>query len=1078
MTSTLKHTLPSIDIVGASAGTGKTTRLATEFIEAVEGIKTGTPIDPTKILVCTFTCKAADELCARIRKQLLKSGNTDAAQLVLAGYVGTVNGICGRLLKDYAIESGYSPEQNVIPEHMQTALFEMASSDVLDAYAMRIDEIADRLSFDFGRKSRFGKNLHWTHHVREICALARANAMEPEMLRQSAQLSCDGMLQYFEQRDGSIDPDDMHQELFVALDKAVYELERTNDDTKVTADALETLRDCAGRAFHGPLRWADWTKLSKVKVASANRKIVEDVLRLTKNVTRHPQLHDDVREYIQNVFECAIDCLAAYQDYKAANGLVDFIDQEYLALALLDNPQVQESLRSRLEIALIDEFQDTSPIQLALFLKLANIVKHSIWVGDVKQAIYGFRGTDPGLMKRASELFNRQPPLEKSYRSRPELVNFSNEIFRRVFPTFGITEEDVVIRPSGKRAESERHTIEVWRCNGTNLEECYQSIAVAMQQMLADESIRIEDALTGNQRTLRGSDIAILSRKNDHCSKIAEALADSGMKVAMSRSGLLDTPECLLAISSLRFLLDKYDRVALGRIVHLMQDYATAKPEDWLEAWLKAGKNPEKILPHAEKFQELRSQLATCTASDALGLAISAGKVLDMVHGWGNVAQRLSNLDALRGIVTEYEDACAMARVAATARGFVIYLEQLEDSDQPPSADPDAIQLLTYHGSKGLEWPIVVLADLDAECNPKVHKDLCRVYVESSDDKFDIADPLRGRWIRFWPWPFGLQEKDGHFEIQAANSREFASTAHRLLAENTRLMYVGITRARDVLVFAPYIGRDKNPGGFQWLEELRCEAKSVIEIPEEGDNAIIRVGTSTHRAYLREFKSEDNLNKQIERKQTFAPPRPDFKIIKRAPYAVSPSSMTSPSPLPSSSTTIIDIGARIAINGNADMQTLGDCVHSFLAVDDINAPPDRRLANAKRICELWSVDQIAHEDFLEMSERLQKFLSTEFGADHIPYSECPVAARLGEQRLRGTIDLLIETQQALHIIDHKSFPGAMEKWADKAMSYLPQLEAYATALSQASEKPVGRLLIHMPIVGKIVELPFGANQQR
>src|SRR5690242_15753 len=123
MLETLEQILPSIDIVGASAGTGKTTRLSVEFLQALEGASGRPPVDPDGIIVCTFTNKAADELQARIRQRLLQTGQVEAAQLVLTGYVGTVNAICGRLLKDYALECGLSPSQEVIPEHMQASLF-------------------------------------------------------------------------------------------------------------------------------------------------------------------------------------------------------------------------------------------------------------------------------------------------------------------------------------------------------------------------------------------------------------------------------------------------------------------------------------------------------------------------------------------------------------------------------------------------------------------------------------------------------------------------------------------------------------------------------------------------------------------------------------------------------------------------------------------------------------------------------------------------------------------------------------------------------------------------------------------
>ncbi len=83
---------------------------------------------------------------------------------------------------------------------------------------------------------------------------------------------------------------------------------------------------------------------------------------------------------------------------KTQKGLIDFVDQEQRLFQLLDHPTVEETLREELQLLMVDEFQDTSPIQLALFLKLSRLADQVIWVGDIKQSIYGFRGSDPTLM--------------------------------------------------------------------------------------------------------------------------------------------------------------------------------------------------------------------------------------------------------------------------------------------------------------------------------------------------------------------------------------------------------------------------------------------------------------------------------------------------------------------------------------------------------------------------------------------------------------------------------------------------------------------------------------------------------
>ncbi|MBY0551732.1 MAG: UvrD-helicase domain-containing protein [Candidatus Obscuribacterales bacterium] len=1076
MTVSADKRSPGIDIVGASAGTGKTTRLATEFIKAVRGDENRGPVDPTKIIVCTFTKKAAEEISARIRQELLKQGLVDEAQLVLAGYVGTVNSICGRLLKDYALECGLSPHQEVIPEQMQGHLFSIATATVLDAFAQRIEEIAKRLSFtETTKKTRFVRRTHWMDHVRTISNFARANGMSASTLRASAERSWEGMKAHLGSVYEGFDPEELDQLLTAELERVVTGIDASNDPTEVTEKALQELRACFARSRTEGLSWRDWASIKKLEIGQQSRPFIKNLLGAATALPRHPRLHSDLKHYLTSIFECAAESLDAYQAYKAANGLVDFVDQEYLTLSLLDSPSVRASLKSRLELVLIDEFQDTSPIQLALFIKLASIVEQSVWVGDIKQAIYGFRGTDPQLMQKASMLFNQQPPLGQSYRSRPELVEFSNEMFKRVFAEHGMNESDVVIRPSGKRAESHTHTIEVWRCNGQLLTDCFSSVSVAVREFVhGDGAPMIEDPHSGLLRPIRGSDIAILCRKNDHCSKIATALSEQGLRVAMTRDGLLETPECMLTIAALRYLVDASDKVALGTIVHLTRDYQSTDQSAWLREWLSAGYNQDKLLPNQEAFDSARAQLARITIGDSINLAMNLSRVLELVCAWGSAPYRMLNLDALRGLAVEYEDTCAMARTSVTITGFLSYLDQLEESAQPASVDVDAVQVLTYHASKGLEWPVVILADLDSGAAPKVHKDLCKVTVEPASEEFDVSNPLKGRWIRFWPWPFGSIEKDGYFDASAEVSPEFNAAIQRVRAENARLMYVGITRARDMLILAAYVGRKKNDNGIQWLDELQFEGAPVLRLPMKPEEKHIVVGATRHNARHFTFDCTDaGPGLRSPGEATYSPrrPQPNAKTSAALPYFLQPSSLTLAPTTKNvdSAVKLIDIGERIAITGTVDMTLLGECVHSFLAVNDSSANHDEQLALADRIRILWQVDHIKSEDLIIISSRFDAFLKSEFGT-HRRYDECPVTARMNSQRLRGIIDVLVEKDNGFHIVDHKTFPGPTEQWAAKAHSYLAQLTAYKHAIEQATSLPVHRLLIHMPIIGKVLEL--------
>lgn len=276
-----------------------------------------------------------------------------------------------------------------------------------------------------------------------------------------------------------------------------------------------------------------------------------------------------------------------------------------------------------------------------------------------------------------------------------------------------------------------------------------------------------------------------------------------------------------------------------------------------------------------------------------------------------------------------------------------------------------------------------------------------------------------------------------------------------------------------MLILASYSGRKPNDSGTQWLEELQYKGGPVLKLPTEQDQACILVGTTRHNAMHKTFDSTNTVKRHEPKEPDYSPRRPADKAGTRAPlpYFLQPSSLTK-APVANADVTgvkLIDIGERISTSGTVDMTLLGECVHSFLAVNNSRAERCDQLEFADRVRMLWQVDQIQSTDLLLISSRFDQFLDREFRVLR-RYDECPVTARMNSQRLRGFIDVLLETEEGFHIIDHKTFPGPTEQWATKALSYLAQLQAYKFAIEQATAKTVHRLLIHMPIIGKVLEL--------
>jgi ATP-dependent helicase/nuclease subunit A len=200
------------------------------------------------------------------------------------------------------------------------------------------------------------------------------------------------------------------------------------------------------------LIWSQWPKIAKESPEAGLRGVAQPIADTAVLHPAHPRLQSDIKGYLEMIFGLAADTLAAYAERKRQLGAVDFADQERTLLDFLDNPQVREALEDELDLLMVDEFQDTSPIQLALFLKLMRLAKHVVWVGDVKQAIYGFRGGDTALMqavvKSLPALRGDKETLAKSYHARPALVHWVNDLFGQAFAD--LAPDEVRLSPERK----------------------------------------------------------------------------------------------------------------------------------------------------------------------------------------------------------------------------------------------------------------------------------------------------------------------------------------------------------------------------------------------------------------------------------------------------------------------------------------------------------------------------------------------------------------------------------------------------------------------------------------------------
>ena len=1081
----MSKTTTKIQIVSASAGTGKTYRLAEELADSILSERAR----PEAVVAITYTRKAAAELARRLRKRLVQAGRHDAAARVRDGYLGTVHSVCERLLSEFAFEIGRSPRVDALPESYSDQLFAEVTGTVVDEALDSLAPFIDVLSMGVPPRSRSSLAL-WQRAMRDLVSAARSNRMAPEALAAHAAASVDSLAAVFGGPSGDGDARDLS--LTRGLPDLATQLQGLAHESKAAAGRAEVVADLAAVAARGGT--PSWKALVSASGKLSAKKLQDVVGEFRAQVARHPthpRLHFELDTITRSVFAHSAEVLVRYDERKAVDRLVDFDDMLALAVDVLLEDSVAERLRQRLDLVLIDEFQDTSPVQLKVIMALSQLARRALWVGDRKQSIFSFQGADPDLMEAASAavLDGGSPEiLPTNYRSRPPLVRLSSAVFSRAFLPHGLSVGEVVAQPAcpDPPALVDDPVLEVWAIDKPERRRWWDLSAgtARLVRQLLDEGVavreRVDDpTIEAPVRPVTAGDVAVLSPTNAGCRSIARALAAVGLRARVSRGGLGETAEAWVLRSALAVLADPRDRLAAVEVAWFMGS-GVVDPDVWLAEriteWTakRADEGSEiPIDPHVQSLLDLAGSARHLAPSEAVDAVLSRLDLPRFVQRWAQPRRRLANLEALRGLARDYEQTCRVKRTAATIGGLVMALDELtDDAGQATPADPDAITVLTWHKSKGLEWPVVILAGLDhrREGSP------FDVRVISAP-QFDARLPLAGRELRWWPWPYGDMQKDTVGGELAAASPEARDIAEADMRELVRLLYVGFTRARDRLVVC---ARSDKQGRARLGALVDGTGRPVLTLPWDAESgpAQADVGGQQWPCRVRRSTAEPAGFARVEAPSIrwFSPER--APLFPPPPRTLRPSSLDLPE----------DLAARVVIGevrrlgrrqplsvATARMAAVGNAIHGFLAADP-GLSGDRELRDrlARRQLDAWDVgDVLVVQQLLYIGNALDAWVTEQVGGGP-RLREWPIRWHLpshaGSRLMVGEIDLLLPTDDGAIIVDHKSFPGDEAARDRRLVHYAAQLSAYAAAVEQATGQAVRSTWVHLPIRGEIVEV--------
>jgi ATP-dependent exoDNAse (exonuclease V) beta subunit len=1040
------HRMPAplpIEVISAGAGSGKTFTLTQRMVALLQqGVR------PAGIMATTFTKKAAAELQERVRVKLLEMGMTEAANELGEALIGTVHSIGTRLLQRFAFEAGVSPLVEIIADGDEQRLFNESLSHVLTVQRIeRMNLLADRLGLT---KKTQGEPYDWRRDIRNLTDVARANNFDRAVLETSKQRSW----QSFERLLPPVQNLDVvtwNNRLLAAIDQTVAALDANEaDTTKTTRDAAEVLRQFQSQLrTREELYWHEWVKISKTNPGAKSRDLMEDLREMAQRHTAHPQFHEDIKSYIGMVFDISADALHEYEQYKKKRGLIDYTDMETYVSKLLRVESVRQTLREELDLLLVDEFQDTSPIQLDIFLQISGLARHSIWVGDPKQSIYGFRGAEPALMQaiiQATGGVKDENILKKSWRSRPDLVHASNAIFERAFE--GMPREQIVLEPALADNPELRQglALQHWHFK-SELDERkppgapWLDLCIADQvRILLERGVPVANKKRTEARPLRPGDIAILCRSNRQCLSMADALHHVGLKAAIARNGLLQTPEAKLVLACLKFLVTPGDALAAAEILFLtgsmdLEQIVNRRLEYLAEHGDGRSYGGEWVenAPILEHLRSMKPRTADLSASEILNFVLEELDLRRAVVQLGNPDQRLDNLDRLRRYALDYESACQRLHSAASLGGFLLWLQQLADQEldaQGSGESEDAVKVLTYHRSKGLEYPVTICHALEQSLKEQIWG----LNLVSETDEPDLNNILGNRWLRFWVNPYADQYRNTPLEEAVEQTEEYMAARRVALEEEARLLYVGITRARDTLIFPTTVKATT------WLNRVFSKGDESIptldphsdETPFYHQGMPLRIDTEVcykGREFPEHTRAETTVQYHAERKGRTPSIQPPLWIdpLREMPPGVQ---LTPGEP---------EVWSHWLEFRGEYVPEIGKALTTFILADRPGLPEADRLFIARKQMQIRRLkDQVTPEQFLRQSTAFYAFIQQKFAPTRI-LAHYNAEAPQGKRLLKLEADLYLETPSGPVILHFAPFAEGMKKWKQTVQGVSPLL---------------------------------------
>jgi ATP-dependent helicase/nuclease subunit A len=849
-------------VVTAGAGAGKTRTLVARYLALLAD---GLPL--REIVAITFTKKAAREMRNRVRQEIrryLERGALSPEERdrwrhtytqLDAARIGTIHSLCAEILRHHPAEVGIDPRFDLLEEG-QMALLQAQAVDaalgwatdqddvvpLFDAFAERTlrqildDLLTQRLDVAEAR-AQVGDAL-WAHWQPYLVAPLRTFVDDPAVQAGFADLTAlraDGTLQRAADAGDKLVPD-LRAALAAwdAIDAA-----RQADDWVTVSRHLAPLRDHLKQKG----RKANWAPARpKLIIKELQTRYDETVKPLVKSgidLALDRRLAQELVPALLHLYDYALE---HYEQAKRTQQALDFDDLEAQALTLLQtHAGVRAYWQAQLQALLVDEFQDTNGRQRDLLHALNGDAGRLFIVGDAKQSIYRFRGADVTVFRAERAAIDAEGvgfALATSYRAHRDLVRSLNALLRPVLgeadPARPYVEPFAPLRhhreapAAGLAPPYVELQLAVGSKSDGALERAAQVLAARLAALVEAGDVRlpVEQPADGQEATrpLDYGDVAILCRASTSFAAYENALEAAGIPfLTVAGRGFYDRPEVRDLLNALQALADPADDLAL---VGLLRSPVMGLSDMALYRLRRAQQDAD-----AASLWALLADADLAFLEDEVGRALEARDLIRRLHGQ---VGRTAVADVLKAFLdaTGYRAALLrageeraahnVAKLLADAHAseivgvgtFVAYVAELRDvaprEGEARSIAAGAVQIMTVHQAKGLEFPVVVIGDA-ARTDPRPRGVLI-------DARLGVVPPLTEERL--------VGAADGAPEVEKVKAAAYRLAQEQEqdeeAAESDRLLYVAATRARELLWINGTVRAYKSGGlgTYGWLDRL------------------------------------------------------------------------------------------------------------------------------------------------------------------------------------------------------------------------------------------------------------------